>query len=491
MKRRSFLRTAVPAGILMPALFNGYAFKAFAASPLVAALTAAPTETDHVLVIIQLTGGNDGLNMVVPLDQYGNLANARPNIILPKSKILALDGTSYTGLHPAMTGLQSLYNEGKVKIVQSVGYPNPDFSHFRATDIWLTGSGSDQVLETGWGGRYLSQEYANYPVGYPNTIMPDPLAIQIGSTVSPALQGPVVDMGLAITDPTNFYNLINGIQDTAPNTNAGKELTYIRQVSQQTQQYGAVIKAAAAKVTTQGTYPTNNTLANQLKIVARLIAGGLKTRIYMVSIGSFDTHSLQVNAGATETGRRIKSNASNGTDHGSAAPLFLFGDYVQSGVLGTSPTISSNVSVNDNIPMQYDYRSVYASVLQEWFCCASDILNNVMLANYQSLPVIRSSAPCVSTNPDVLNALAGKNIIYNYPNPFSNATTINFQSQGGHVLIQVFNIEGALVSTIVNGDRDAGEYEVAFEGRDHATGTYYARLQNGSLQQVHTMMLVK
>ena len=249
----------------------------------------------------------------------------------------------------------------------------------------------------------------------------------------------------------------------------------------------------------------------------------------MVSIGSFDTHSLQVNAGATETGthanllmktsdaikafmddlkglnvskrvmgmtfsefgRRIKSNASNGTDHGSAAPLFLFGDYVQSGVLGTSPTISSNVSVNDNIPMQYDYRSVYASVLQEWFCCAPDILNNVMLANYQSLPIIRSSAPCVSTNPDVLNALAGKNIIYNYPNPFSNATTINFQSQGGHVLIQVFNIEGALVSTIINGDRDAGEYEVAFEGRGHATGTYYARLQNGSLQQVHTMMLVK
>jgi uncharacterized protein (DUF1501 family) len=529
MKRRDFLRTAVPAGIVMPALINGFAFKAFGASPLMSALTAAPIETDHVLVIIQLNGGNDGLNMVIPLDQFDNLSNARANIILPKSKILTLDGTSYTGLHPAMTGLQSLFNEGKLKIVQSVGYPNPNFSHFRATDIWLTGAASDQVLDSGWTGRYLSQEYPNYPVGYPNTTMPDPLGIQIGSTISPAFQGPAVNMGLAITDPTNFYNLINGIQDTAPNTNAGKELTYIRQVAQQTQQYGSVIKAAAAKITSQGTYPSNNSLADQLKIVARLIAGGLKTRVYMVNIGSFDTHVQQVNAGATETGthanllmktsdaikafmddlkglkaskrvmgmtfsefgRRIKSNAGSGTDHGAAAPLFLFGDYIQSGVLGTSPVISSNVSVSDNIPMQYDFRSVYASCLQEWFCVAPDILNNVMLNNYQSLPIIRSSAPCVSTNPDIRNAIAGKNIIYNYPNPFSTKTTINFQSQGGHVLIQVFNVEGTLMRTIMDAERDQGSYEVVFSSNGYAPGTYYARLQNGSLQQVHTMVLAK
>ena len=529
MKRRNFLRTAVPAGLLMPSLINGFAFKAFGSSSLLSALTAAPTETDHVLVIIQLTGGNDGLNMVIPLDQYDALANARANILLPKTKILALDGTSYTGLHPAMTGLQKLYNDGKVNIVQSVGYPNPNFSHFRATDIWLTGANSDQTLNSGWAGRYLSQEYVNYPIGYPNTIMPDPLAIQIGSTVSPAMQGPAVSMGLAITDPNNFYNLINGIQDTAPNSNGGKELTYIRQVSQQTQQYGAVIKAAAAKITTQGTYPTNNSLADQLKIVARLIAGGLKTRVYMVSIGSFDTHSLQVNAGATETGahanllmktsdaikafmddlkglgaskrvmgmtfsefgRRIKSNASSGTDHGAAAPLFLFGDYIKGGVLGKSPSISNNVSVNDNIPMQYDFRSVYASVLQEWFCVDPNILNNVMMNNYENLPIIKTTAPCVSTKADLLNAKAGINIISNYPNPFSGSTTINYQSQGGHVLIQVFNIEGRLVSTIVDSDHEQGTYEVNFQNIGYAPGTYYARLQNGSAQQVRTMLLMK
>jgi uncharacterized protein (DUF1501 family) len=529
MKRRDFLRTAGPAGIMMPALINGHMFKAFGPSSLLSALTAAPTETDHVLVIVQMTGGNDGLNMVVPMDQYGNLANARSNIILPQNKILALDGTSMTGLHPAMTGMQSLYNNGKLKIIQSVGYPQPNFSHFRATDIWLTGSDSSTVLDTGWAGRYLSQEYTNYPVGYPNSVMPDPLAIQIGSTVSPAMQGPAVSMGLAISDPNNFYNLINGIQDTAPNTNAGKELTYIRQVSQQTQQYGAVIKAAAAKVTKQGTYPTNNSLADQLKIVARLIAGGLKTRVYMVSIGSFDTHVAQVNNGATETGthanllgnlsnavkafmddlkglgaskrvmgmtfsefgRRIKSNASVGTDHGAAAPLFLFGDYIQSGVLGTSPVISANVSVNDNIPMQYDFRSVYASCLQEWFCVPKDALNAILLNNFQELPIIRSTAPCVSTDADILNAQAGKSIISNYPNPFNTATTINFESQGGHALIQIFNVQGNLISTPVDSVQDKGSHTVTFENHGYPPGPYYARLQNGSLQQVHTMMLMR
>ncbi len=530
MKRRDFIRRTAPAGVVLPSLINGFNFKAFGASPLLQALTDAPTETDHVLVLIQLNGGNDGLNMVVPLDQYDNLVNARSNIVLPKSKILTLDGFAKTGLHPAMTGLQNLFNDGRMQVIQSVGYPQPNFSHFRATDIWLTGSDSDVILNSGWVGRYLNQEYTNFPVGYPNTIMPDPLAIQIGSFVSPAMQGPAVSMGMAISDPNNFYNLINGIQDPAPNTNAGKELTYIREVSQQTQQYGTVIKAAAAKVTKQvSSYPTNNTLADQLKIVSRLIAGGLKTRVYMVNIGSFDTHALQVNAGATETGthamllqkvseavkafmddltylnaskrvigmtfsefgRRIKSNASGGTDHGAAAPLFVFGDAVQRSVLGTSPVIASTINVNDNIPMQYDFRSVYASILQEWFCVPSATLSNVLLKDFQNLPIIKASTPCVSTDVSALNAQAGKNLISNYPNPFQSTTTITFETTGGHTLVQVFNVEGKLVKTLVDKEQTEGKHQVSFENETYPAGVYYARLQNGPLQQVRSMVLVK
>lgn len=529
MKRRDFIRNAAPAGIIFPALINGFTFKAFAGSPLISALTQAPTETDHVLVIIQLNGGNDGLNMVIPFDQYDNLSNARSNIIIPKNKILKLNGTSFTGLHPSMTGLQTLFNEEKLNIIQSVGYPQPNFSHFRATDIWLSASDSNQTLNSGWAGRYLNEEYSNFPLGYPNTIMPDPLAIQIGSFVSPAMQGPAVNMGMAISDPVNFYNLINGIQGIAPNTRGGKELTYIRQIAQQTQQYGSFIKAAAAKVSKQFSgYPAGNSLADQLKIVARLIAGGLKTRIYMVSLGGFDTHAQQVNATAKETGnhanlmlkvsegikafmddlnllnankrvigmtfsefgRRIKSNASGGTDHGAAAPLFLFGHYAENGVTGHSPTIPLLVNTGDNVPMQYDFRSIYASILQQWFCVPGTILENVMLKNFQNIPVIKNSAPCISTNPEIINAMAGKNIISNYPNPFQTSTTISYESFGGHTLVQVFNAEGRLMKTLVDMEIGAGNHKTTFENEGFPPGVYYARLQNNAIQQIRTMLLL-
>ncbi len=526
MKRRAFLAKAIPAGVVMPALINGFSVKAFGASELMSALTAAATETDHVLVLIQLNGGNDGLNMVVPLDQYDNLAKARSNIILPKAKILKLSDYA-TGLHPAMTGLHDLYDQGKLNVVQSVGYPQPNFSHFRATDIWLTASDSNQVLNNGWVGRYMNEEYPSYPVGYPNAVMPDPLAIQIGSFISPAFQGPSVNMGMAISDPVNFYNLINGIQDPAPASNAGKELTYVRQVAQQSQQYASVIKAAAAKVTVQGTYPSGNTLADQLKIVARLVAGGLKTRVYMVNIGSFDTHSGQVNSGATETGvhatllgkvstaikafmddlkglnaskrvvgmtfsefgRRISSNSSGGTDHGAAAPVFVFGDAVQGGVLGNNPTIASTVNSSDNVPMQYDFRSLYATLLENWFCVSNVTLQNVMLKNFQSLPIINSSVSCMAPSIHDANVASGKKLITNYPNPFQSSTTIAFQSKGGHVLIQVFDVMGRLLSTPVDTVKSAGEYTVTFENIGYSPGIYYARFQNLELQQVRTMVI--
>ena len=469
MKRRDFLGKTLPAGVLLPSLLSGFSLKAFGSSSLLAAITAASEETDHVLVIIQLNGGNDGLNMVIPLEYYDNLALARQNIILPQNKIIKL-GNFNTGIHPKMTGLGDLYQDGKVQVIQSVGYPTPNFSHFRATDIWETGSASDQVLSTGWAGRYLGQEYPNFPVGYPNSVMPHPLAIQIGSFLSPAFQGPTLNMGMAISDPVNFYNLLNGIQSPAPNTNAGKELTYIRQVSQQTQQYASVIKDAANKVKVQGTYPTGNSLADQLKVVARLIGGGLKTRMYMVNIGSFDTHANQVVGNATDTGthatlllkvsdaikafmddlkamgvskrvagmtfsefgRRIKSNAGGGTDHGAAAPVIVFGDAVQGGVLGTNPIISASTSVNDNIPMQYDFRSVYATLLEKWFCVDRTTLDSVMLKNFQSLPIIRTGTNCMSTKTTAVNQESGKNLITNYPNPFSSSTTIKYVSKGGH-----------------------------------------------------------
>lgn len=529
MKRRDFFKNVAPM-VVLPGLLNGFSFKAYGALPLLDALANA-ANSDHVLVLIQLNGGNDGLNTVIPLDQYSAYNNARSNIAIAESAVLRLTGVNGTGLHPAMTGLQQRFNDGKIKIVQSVGYPTPSFSHFRATDIWLSAADSNETLNSGWMGRYLDYEYPNYPTGYPNKQMPDPLALQIGSILSLGLQGPELNMGMSITDPTNFYNLINGIEDPAPNTAAGKELTYIRGMAKQTNAYATVITEAAKKVTAQSpSYPVagKNSLADQLKIVARLIAGGLKTKVYMVNLGGFDNHDLQVDPSNTSTGvhaallgkvseaisafmddlkflsisnrvlgmtfsefgRRIKSNASIGTDHGAAAPMFLFGDHVLPGVLGNNPAIPTNVNVNDNIPMQYDFRSIYGSILEEWFCVNSSDVSNVLLKNYQTLPLISPDA-CIPNSIHELNAAAGKTLISNYPNPFADSTNIQFETMGDHTLIQIFDTMGKLVSTLTDKEYAAGTYTLPFDGEGLPTGTYYARLQNGALQQVKTMIKVQ
>lgn len=526
MKRRDFLKKSIPAATLIPAVLDGYSVRAFTGhSTLMQSLLLPPTDTDHVLVIVQLNGGNDGLNTVIPVSTYGDYYNARTNIAIPQNKILPLDNYSLSGLHPSMTGLQAMYNEGKLAILQAVGYPSPNFSHFRATDIWMSGSDSSTVLTTGWAGRYLNVEYPNYPDGYPNNSMPDPLAIQIGSVTSLTCQGPVVNMGMSITDPTSFYNLVNGIPDPAPNSPMGYELSYIRDVANHTNQYAQRVKTAATAVTQQAAYPANNSLADQLKIVARLIKGGLKTRIYMVSYGGFDTHASQVVTTDTTTGvhanllsnvsnaikaftddlyylgvqdrvigmtfsefgRRIKSNASGGTDHGAAAPMFIFGKNVTRGVFGTNPAIPTTVTVNDNIPFQYEFRSVYASILQNWFCVQQTDLQMIMMNNFQVLNIV-NAAGCNATPPVNTDV----KLVSNYPNPFQDSTTITFTTKGGHTLVQVINALGQLVKTLIDQEYpNAGTYTTIFDSSSFAGGVYYARLQNGPVQQVRPMLKLR
>jgi uncharacterized protein (DUF1501 family) len=529
MRRRNFLKQALPASVTMPALLSGFSVKAFTAqSPLVQALMGTTTDTDKVLVLIQLNGGNDGLNMVIPIEFYGSYLNARQNIAIPQNKVLALNGTAKTGLHPSMTGLQTLYNEGKLNIVQAVGYPSPNFSHFRATDIWMTASDSEQILTSGWAGRYLGVEYPNFPNGYPNTQMADPVAIQIGSVTSVTLQGPSVNMGMSISDPTGFYNFLDGVEDPVPDTPWGKELKYIRMVTEQTQIYSTVIRDAASKVPTQGSYPGTNSLGDQLKIVARLVKGGLKTRIYMVSTGGFDTHASQVNAIDTTTGthaalmarvsdaikafmddlkglgvedrvigmtfsefgRRVKSNSSLGTDHGAAAPVFVFGKNVRSGITGNNPAIPVNASVNDNIPFQYDFRSIYASILKQWFCVSETDLQTIMLKNFQELQLCINGA-CKTTGLEDIIRGSGEELVTNYPNPFVNQTTITFRTKGGHTLVQVMDQLGRVIKVLTDKEYVAGIYSVIFDGHGLQNGVYYARFQNGAIQQVRAMLKVR
>lgn len=267
MNRRKFLQGYLPAGVMVPSFVNGMGFKAFESGHAFLNNMLLPAgDNDRVFVVIQLNGGNDGLNTVIPLDQFSKYVNARKNIFIDEQKVLKLNGVNNVGLHPSMTGMRDLFNDGKLHIVQSVGYPQPNFSHFRATDIWMSASNSNQMLNTGWLGRFLDEIYPGFPSGYPNTNMPDPLAIQIGSVTSLTLQGPAQPMGMSISNPSTFYSFVNNQVDPAPNTYAGKELTFVREMSRQTQKFGDVIKAANAKVTAQITYPTGNSWPISLRL---------------------------------------------------------------------------------------------------------------------------------------------------------------------------------------------------------------------------------
>lgn len=524
MKRRDFLKISQAASLAY--MINGSPISTFARNPLLELLAKQTAANGRVMVMIQLNGGNDGLNTVIPLDKYSQLSAARSGIMLPQNRVLTLNNTTTTGLHPAMTGIRDMYNNGLVNIVQGVGYPDPNFSHFRATDIWMSGSGANQYLDTGWLARYLDEEYPGFPTGYPNTTMPDPLAIQIGAGVSSLFQGGNANLGMSIANLNSFYNIVNGTVDPAPNTPAGHELTFIRYIKQQTETYTKVIqKAAGLAQNVSPMWPTTgNRLADELQVVSRLIAGGLKTPLYIVNLGGFDTHSLQVDATDptvgkhadllnniseavsaffdeakihkfddrvaamtfSEFGRRIVANASGGTDHGTTQPLMVFSKHVNPGIIGKSPDLPSTPKVSDNLNLQADYRTVYAAILADWFQIDTNTMNNVLKGSFKVQPVFKK------TNNVDETTVSGSNDILdqNYPNPFSRNTTISFGSDGGNVTIQMFDVNGRLVRTILSQQMDKGRHQVTIDRGDLPPGQYFYRLTNGKNQSTKRLVVV-
>jgi uncharacterized protein (DUF1501 family) len=429
MNRRNLIKN-ISAGVILPNILPGFSMNAFAASPLMESKLAATVTSEKILVLVRLDGGNDGLNTVIPLDKYADLYAERSNIIVPQNQVLSITGNNTIGLHPSLTGIRSLYNEGKIKIIQGVAYPNQTQSHFRSSDVWMSAADENTYVGSGFAGRYLDFKYQNYPVGYPNTDMPDPLGIEIASGKSLMFEGRGFGNSIPITNTNAFYNLVNGIETPTPNNTGGEQLGYIRTIQRQSNAYSSVIVNAANSVTSQLTYPQTD-IAQSLKIVAKLIGGGLRTKIYMVSLGGFDTHGNQstdhpvllselsqalkvfmddiAQLGAannvlgmtfSEFGRRISSNGSDGTDHGEAAPMFMFGHKVAGGVFGTTPNIVADVANNyGNVTMQFDFRSIYTTILKDWFCVPTNDLPTIMLNSFNALPIIQANATCAFTLP--------------------------------------------------------------------------------------------
>jgi len=515
MKRRSFLKKS--SIVSLPAFLGGVNIAAMPSRLMESMING---DSDKVLVVIDLNGGNDGLNTFIPLDAYDNLVNARTNVIIPQSQILNFTDT--IGLHPKMTGVKNLYDDGNFALVQGVGYPNQNRSHFRSADIWNTASAADEYKSSGWLGRYLDQEFPGYPGDYPSADCPDPFAVTMGQSISGTCQGAQSNFSMAIINTNDLGGLSTGIEVPLPNDCYGEELGFLVETFKKSNAYGErVIEAADAGNTNGGLYPDSN-LSNQLSTVARLISGGLRTKIFVLKLGGFDTHADQVNEDNTtqgwhadllknlsdsiyafqrditalgiedrvlgmtfsEFGRKIRSNAGIGTDHGSAAPMMFFGSCVSQTIIGDNPEIGEEVDIEEGVAMQYDFRSLYGSVLMDWFEVSEDHVRNLLVEDFQYVPIVGN---CAVTNTrdinPVVNALAS-------PNPFENSFTLQFNIQErAKVGLDLYDVVGKVVKQISNQRLDAGEHQVTVEAHDLASGIYFARIQAGDA--VKTLRVVK
>jgi uncharacterized protein (DUF1501 family) len=547
MRRRGFLRK-LPLVAGSPFLLNSLPLSALAKSAPLYRL-AASSNNDKVLILIQLHGGNDGLNTVIPIDQYAEYYNLRPNLAIPdngKRKYIDLDSSlsveDQVGLHPDLTHMKELYDQGKMNIVQNVAYENVNGSHFRSRDIWFMGGDYNEYLPSGWMGRYLDHEYPGYPESYPNSEMPDPLAIEIGNGVSLAFhRNNGIPTAISIQNPEQFYDLVTSVGGLPPeyiaNTHYGEELKWIMDIEEKSNQYAGRLKEVyeqgsnSQNVTYPDLYPLNapsgrikNRLAPQMKMIARLLSGGVKTKIFLARLGGFDTHAEQVESyDATmgthaallyhissamkafqddlkelgledkvltmtfsEFGRRAYSNGSYGSDHGTAAPMFVFGKMVKPGVTGTNPDL--NNLDGGNLVHQHDYRQVFTAAVVDWLEADSEAVEATLLSDWvdSRLPIIGNGITGVKEG-----FFAERNFLEDcYPNPVIDKTVFSYRiNTDGMVKLELIDVQGRLVATILNEFKEAGLHHITYDLKSLRTGTYIYRFESGNLNQ--TKKLIK
>ena len=498
MKRRDFLKKTGMASLSLPFVSNGFSMQAVSKK----LFDYSKSAEDRVLVLIRMNGGNDGLNMVFPVDQYANLLVQRPNILIPQNQLLSL--TNAVALHPKMTGMQQLFDQGKLSVIQNVGYPEPNRSHFRSSDIWSTGS-LDASQTSGWLGRYFDSMYPNFPEDYPNLNFPDPFAISMGSEVSTTCQGLMGNFSHAVNDPFNTSNLLlTGV--TNDGTYYGSHIEYISTLINQTNEYGTQISASANAGNSLSTlYDPQNSLAVQLKYIAQMISGGLKTKVYIVNIGGFDTHDSQVDqnsladgnhanllkmisdavaafqndlqllgieqrvAGLTfsEFGRQIASNGSFGTDHGDAAPIMLFGSCVSTGIVGPNPTIDNQINEQAGVPMQIDFRDVYASILRDWFEASEPSIQALFEQNISYIDILTGCSVGIAEQ----EAMQQKPLVY--PNPTPSNVTLRFYAKGEVYQVFIVDQQGKAIAKSFEGVLGTGKQELPIETSKLPAGHYH------------------
>ena len=390
---------------------------------------AATGKQAPILVLLQLAGGNDGLNTVVPIanDFY---YKARPSLAIAKDATLKLN--DQLGLHPALARLKQVYDDGHLAIVQGVGYPNPNRSHFRSTEIWQTAVDADRVEKHGWVGRFFDNQCAGADATAGVAISSEePLAFAAKSPKGVAFQNPEMyrvlgqDAQDGHADEMMFQQMNGGeeagggsIGSLSGRRRSGENpLDFLERVALDAQVSSDQILAIARKAPVRASFPLTR-LGRELELVARLIAGGMSTRIYYVSHGGFDTHNNQAanherllrelaDAVAafladmkaqgnlervqlmtfSEFGRRVAENGSRGTDHGTAAPLFIAGGRVKAGVYGQAPDLNPAKLDKGDLRFTTDFRSIYATVLEQHLGAPSA---PILGRSFPTLPLARA-----------------------------------------------------------------------------------------------------
>ncbi|MCB0505512.1 MAG: DUF1501 domain-containing protein [Cyclobacteriaceae bacterium] len=573
MKRRQFLRNTLLTGTSIT--LGGFPLNVLASESRLSKL-AEQSVNDRVLVILQLHGGNDGLNSVIPIDDYDLYYSRRANIAIPKTgtnrALIELDSTlasgARVGLHPDMGDMKKLYDYGRLGIVQGVSYTNNNGSHFRGRDIWFMGGGPNDYYSSGWVGRYLQHAYEplSYPDDFPNNEMKDPLAIELGSDVSLIFhqQGNIPASISLGGNPESFANLVDSLEGfvdegvdprgkppiALDNSPYGKEMNWILGLEDKTEDYADRLRevwdaSSPSTVTYPETYPFNapksaktNPLSGQLQLIARLLEGGgagqgVKTKVFLLRIGGFDTHAEQVESydptmgvhatqmyhiatamkafqddlkargledrvltmTTSEFGRRIASNGSYGTDHGTGGPMFLFGPYVKSGVLGNVPDLNKS-----NVDMQYDFKQIYYAILKDWFEVEESIIqNDILFRNYSDGPDDSGGSyeplQLFDTNyiTSVNNFIEDKfNMKSCYPNPAKDRVTFSYRVNAfTSVRLVLTDLQGKIRSTIVDEIKQPGEHQVTFPVNNLPAGQYIYRLIAGPINVSDKLTIVK
>ncbi len=537
MKRRKFLKLSATASVIGLTPFElQAALKSFIP------FADCPNISNRKLVLINLAGANDGLNTIIPISEYSTYAALRPDIKVPESgtnKYITLDGTlpnnQQVGLNPILTGFKSLYDAGSLRIMQSVGYPSQNKSHFKSTDIYLSGNDGNSILnggETGWIGRFMELYYSDL------LLETFPLAVEIGSNkTSLGFHGEEAHgMSLNITgqDPSGFYNILNGLGGeppiNIPNSDYGKQLEFLKNTDALSNTYAQSISTAFDSGQNDVTYPDTD-LADQLKTVARLISGDLGSKVYMVRISGFDTHNEQVQASGdilgehhnllnqlstgieafmsdlksqnladdvvgltfSEFGRKAKQNGNLGTDHGEVAPMFVFGNPVAGGVSGTNPDLTEATSSNNYQiqTVQYDYRQTFGTLLQDFLGADNSIIDatffnhsvNDSFTNLKLPEILNEplSSSCLATLSNEDSLKEKKNWLL-HPSPFSDFINFSSIEKASSVSYNLYNSSGILImnktTQLVNGTSSINLKHLT-------SGIYIFELKVGNKREIH------